>query len=48
LWQQFGLSELLQRLCGDREISDDYARIVQWLLINQRKLQQHFKLERVV
>ena len=34
LWQQFGLSELLERLCGDREIRYDYARIVQSLVLN--------------
>jgi transposase len=34
LWQQFGLSELLTRLCGDREISYDYARLVQSLVMN--------------
>jgi transposase len=34
LWQQFGLSALLQRLCGDREIRYDYARIVQSLVMN--------------
>jgi transposase len=34
LWQQFGLSELLEHLCGDREIRYDYARIVQSLVIN--------------
>jgi transposase len=34
LWQQFGLSELLKRLCGAREIRYDYARIVQSLVMN--------------
>jgi transposase len=34
LWHQFGLSELLQRLCGARDISYDYARIVQSLVMN--------------
>jgi transposase len=34
LWQQFGLSDLLKRLCGDREISYDYAGIVQSLVLN--------------
>ena len=34
LWQQFGLSELLQRLGGERAITYDYARIVQSLVLN--------------
>jgi transposase len=34
LWEQFGLSELLTRLCGNREIRYDYARIVQSLVFN--------------
>jgi transposase len=34
LWQQFGLSELLERLCGDRDIRYEYGRIVQALVLN--------------
>lgn len=34
LWQQFGLPQLLERLCGDRQISYDYARIIESLVMN--------------
>jgi transposase len=34
LWQQFGLGQLLERLCQDLHISYDYARIVESLVIN--------------
>ena len=34
LWQQFGLRQLLQELCGDLHISYDYADIVESLVMN--------------
>ena len=34
LWQQFGLGQLLERLCVDLHISYDYARIVESLVMN--------------
>jgi transposase len=34
LWKQFGLGELLEGLCKDLQISYDYARIVESLVMN--------------
>ncbi len=34
LWQQFGLGQLLERLCADLHISYDYAGIVESLVMN--------------
>jgi transposase len=34
LWQQFGLSQLLQGLCAELQISYDYAGLVQALVLN--------------
>jgi transposase len=34
LWKQFGLTQLLERLCGDRQIRYDDVRIVESLVMN--------------
>ena len=34
LWKEFGLTQLLESLCGDRQISYDYARLVESLVMN--------------
>lgn len=34
LWKQFGLTQLLEGLCGDRQIRYEYVRIVESLVMN--------------